>query len=84
MLHHLEELRRKVETGEIVGMMSYAMTVEGSVIDRGVGRLGDRTYHVMLGVSLERVLESVAEDRLHDEGKPSLSVTPPSDDEDRS
>ena len=83
MLHHLEELRRKVETGEIVGMMAYAMTVDGSVFDRGVGLLGDRTYYVMLGISLEHVLKSLDESRQHDDGKPILNITPP-DDEDRS
>jgi hypothetical protein len=82
MLRHLEELRRKVETGEIVGLMCYATNVEGSVVDRGVGRLGNHAYTVMLGLSLEHILDSLHENRRHDDGAPKLSVTPRDDDPD--
>lgn len=82
MFRHLEELKRMMETGEIVGMMIYATTTRGTIRDRGVGTIGIYAYSVMLGLSLEHLFDHVRNERHYDDGTPTLRVTPPSESED--
>lgn len=76
MLKDLDEFRRKVETGEIVGLYMLARCSDGYAIDRAKGAPPLPQGVLMLQVTAERARDIFLDGHISpDDGRPRLRTT---------
>ena len=71
-LNHLDRIRRRIETGEIVGLMTFATSAAQDVYQTSCGRIIGEAVCCSLQVAQLEMLRSIADETEHDDGTPDL------------